>query len=134
MSETKTLRIAEVMDHGEGNEGALVGVKVKDGEGREIVLLMHHDTVSDFQTRLHAGATYARAKRDGKETKDVMPATLPVKSMSVGQRTDGRIAFRLDLSSGLIVDVPLNDDILPKLRDAFEAANSAKQGGTGTRH
>lgn len=134
MSELKTLRIAEVMDHGEGNDGNLVGVKVKDGEGREIVLLMHHETVSDFQTRLHAGATYARAKRDGKDTAEVMPATLPVKSMSVGQRPDGRIAFRLDLSSGLIVDVPLNNDMLPKLRDAFEAADAAKSGTGSTRH
>lgn len=134
MTDLKTLRIAEILDHGEGNEGALVGVKVKDPDGLEIVLLMPHDKVSDFQTRLHAGATYARAKREGKDTKEVMPATLPVKSMSVGQRTDGRIAFRLDLTSGLVVDVPLSDDILPKLRDAFATADSTRSGAAGTRH
>ncbi|MEL6217620.1 MAG: hypothetical protein AAFR79_04015 [Pseudomonadota bacterium] len=134
MTELKTLRIAEVMDHGEGNEGALVGVKVKDEKGNEIVLLMHHESIVDFQTRLHAGATYARAKREGRDVNEVMPATLPVKSMSVGQRPDGRIAFRMDLTSGLVVDVPLSDDILPKLRDAFAAADQSKKTATETRH
>lgn len=132
MAEHHVLKIATVLDHGEGGDGAYAGVKVADDKGRELVVLVPHEKAGEFAARLRAGAAYAATKRAG-ETPDAgatdWPLTLPARNVNVGQRPDGRIALRLELVDGMVVDVPLPDAALGPIRDAFARAADIKDGG-----
>ncbi len=141
-------RVAEVLDHGEGGDGAYVGVRLNDGENRKLVLLVPHEKVATLVARMRAGASFAAIKRSGAdpETAGPIPLSLNATSGQVTQRRNGQILFQFDLEDGLKIEVPLRDAALRPLAEAFAKAADAvenavdgragsagdKSGGTGT--
>ena len=140
MSDKHTLlKVTKILDHGEANDGTLVGVKMADEKEREFVMLVPHGEVAELQARLAAGAGYAKRRRDNipegeKLSKNAVP--LPVQGISVGRRGDGVFVLRIDLGRDVVLESPLPTEALPQLRDGFEkaatlAARAAQGDGAG---
>ncbi len=120
-------RVAEILDHGEGGDGAYVGVRLADGEGRKLVVLVPYEKVGNLVARLRAGASFASVKRAGEDQAKAAqtPLSLNATSGQVAQRRNGQIMFQFDLEDGLQIEVPLKDEALRPLADAFRKAADA---------
>lgn len=127
-AEAKThnlVRIAKVLDHGEANQGQLVGVQLQDDRGREFVMLVPPSEMARLQARLIAAAAHAKRVREKASdvettTEDAIP--LPVKGVSVGRRKDEVFVMRIDLGGGTVLESPLPNESLSQLRDGFARA------------
>ena len=119
--------VAEILDHGEGGDGAYVGLRLGDDEGRKLVVLVPHEKVATFVARLRAGATFAATKRSGADParSGPIPLSLNATSGQVTQRRNGQIMFQFDLEDGLKLEVPLRDAALRPLAEAFAKAAAA---------
>ena len=130
------LKVGKIINHGESGEGRLVGVHVADEKEREFVLLVPHQMAGELAARLRAGASFAAAKRgEGPAEGQDFPLKLTPSHVRLGQRTDGSIAFRIEMPGGMLADVGLPASALAPLREAIDQAiaraGSAGEAGAG---
>ena len=95
MADYYKIQVTEVLDHGEAEQGMLVGVKVADDQGQECVILIPHEIVGAFFATLQAAAEFSEKKRRERGITDDTSAYLTkIESMNIGVLSQGSISLR----------------------------------------
>ncbi len=124
MADYYKIQVTEVLDHGEAEQGMLVGVKVADDQGQECVILIPHETVGAFFATLQAAAEFSEKKRRERGITDDTSAYLTkIESMNIGVLSQGSISLRLRLKGGMNLDFPIPSELVGKLRDDLGQAD-----------
>lgn len=122
MAESKILKIAKILNHGEADDGAYIGVRVEDVHGRDVVLVLPQEKAAEFALRFRAGAAYAAEKRANPEADPRAPQRamiLAPRAMAVRMREDGQFVLRIEVTPDFAVDAPIPDEALAPMRDTF---------------
>ena len=136
MADYYKIRVIEVLEHGEADQGTQVGVKVADDKGNKCVILIPHETVGAFFITLQAGAQFAETKRRERGiTNDASAYLTKFESIHIGVLSQGAISLRLRLKGGINLDIPIPSKFVGKLRDDLrQAAENAGGLGPSRKH
>lgn len=122
MADPPVMAITAILEHGEADQGQQLGIKIRDRQGTEAVILIPKELESEFLVTLCAASEHAAKTRSSYTTSEIAMA-LQVQGTQMVKAEDGSVLLRCKLKNRMNLDLSLDQKARDQIREIVDKAD-----------